>query len=132
MLQGHGIALHNGSAMTLVLCGVTGLRNRGIEALVRAALDGFARHLPGESTTVLTTDARYDRLALEGVASVVADAPAYFQSGRIERYLRQMQAAVRSGNSTRHAVELLRSATAVVASGGDVYSSDYNTLRRHV
>jgi colanic acid/amylovoran biosynthesis protein len=118
--------------MTLVLCGVTGLRNRGVEALVRAAIDGFARHLPGQPTTVITTDPLYDGLALKGTASVVTDSPAYFQSRPIERYLRQMKAAIRPGQRALQAIDALKSATAVIASGGDVFSSDYNTLRRHV
>ncbi|MGH6929229.1 MAG: hypothetical protein ACREEV_13010, partial [Dongiaceae bacterium] len=118
--------------MTLVLSGVTGLRNRGVEALVRSALEGFARHLPDERTTVLTSDPLYDRIALEGAASVVADNPAYFQSSRIERYLRHVKAAVRSGGDSFKAIQILKSATAVVASGGDVFSSDYGTLRRHI
>jgi len=118
--------------VTLILSGVTGIRNRGVEALVRAAIAGFARHLPGEPTTVLSTDPQYDSLALAGTASVVADVPAFFGSGKVQRYLRQVKAAERPVNKTRRAVEVLKSATAVIASGGDVFSSDYNTLRHHV
>jgi colanic acid/amylovoran biosynthesis protein len=117
--------------MAIVLTGVTGLRNRGVEALVRSSLQGFARYLPHESTIVLTTDPLYDGMALQGAASVAGDWPAYFQSGRIERYLRQMKAAVRSGSNSLRALETIKNATAVVASGGDVFSSDYGTLRRH-
>jgi colanic acid/amylovoran biosynthesis protein len=118
--------------MTLVLTGVTGLRNRGVEALVRAAIDGFTRHLPGEPATVVTSDPRYDRLALEGVATVVPDAPGYFRSGRLERCVREVAAVLRSGKRTLPAIAALRSATAIVASGGDVFSSDYGALRRHL
>jgi polysaccharide pyruvyl transferase WcaK-like protein len=116
----------------IVLSNVSGLRNRGVEALVRSALEGFARHLPGEPTTVLTSDLPYDRIVLEGTTSVVADWPAYFRSGRVERYLRHLKATVRPSGSSRRLIEILKSATAVVASGGDVFSSDYMSLRHHI
>ncbi len=48
---------------------------------MRAAIDGFARHLLGEPITILTTDPLFDRLALEGKATVVGDAPHYFSVG---------------------------------------------------
>src|SRR5215470_9430610 len=118
--------------MTLVLSGVTGLRNRGVEALVRGALEGFARHFPGVSTTVLSADPTYDRLVLNGDAAVVADSPSYFQASTIGRYLRKVKAGVRSGSGLFAAVDAIKSATAVVASGGDVFSSDYGTLRRFI
>jgi colanic acid/amylovoran biosynthesis protein len=71
-------------------------------------------------------------MALEGAAAVVADWPAYFQSGRLERYLRHVKAAVRPRGNSLQAIEALKSATVVVASGGDVFSSDYRSLRRHI
>src|SRR5690242_9837374 len=109
--------------MTLVLSGVTGLRNRGVEALVRGALEGFARHFPGEPTTVLSADPPYDQLVLNGNATVVADSPGYFQATPVGRYLRKVKAGVRSGGGLFAAIEAIRSATAVVASGGDIFSS---------
>lgn len=118
--------------MTLVLCGVTGLRNRGVEALVRSALEGFARHLPRQSTTVLTSDPHYDRMVLGDSVPVVGDWPAYFGSGRIGRYLQHAKATVRSSSDALRAIEILRSASAVVASGGDLFGSDYGGLRRHI
>jgi colanic acid/amylovoran biosynthesis protein len=118
--------------MTLVLSGVTGLRNRGVEALVRGALEGFARHFPGEPTTVLSADPPYDQLVLNGNATVVADSPGYFQATPVGRYLRKVKAGVRSGGGLFAAIEAIRSATAVVASGGDIFSSDYGTVRRFI
>jgi len=46
----------------IVLSNVSGLRNRGVEANLRSALEGFARHLPEKPTKVLTQGMMEDLL----------------------------------------------------------------------
>jgi colanic acid/amylovoran biosynthesis protein len=114
--------------MKFVMTGVTGLRNRGVEALVSATLDGIHRHVPGASITIVSPSADYDRMKL-GEAAEVVPPPPYGKYVRIKSLLR----AVREGRSPRvPAFDAIRAATCVVASGGDVFSSDYGSMPNHL
>jgi colanic acid/amylovoran biosynthesis protein len=110
----------------LVVTGVTGLRNRGVEALVTATTRELSARLPGATFTVLTGSPEYDaaRLPLRFVPDP--------RHRRIVRSRLLKPVVRRLSSQWRRARDEMQGARAVIASGGDVFSSDYSGLDRHL
>jgi colanic acid/amylovoran biosynthesis protein WcaK/AmsJ len=113
----------------ILITGITGLRNRGVEALLATAVAGLRRHWPDCHIDVLTYDYPFDsqrgwdvdfRANLYRVPSG-SRWRAWAQRWRPRR-LRE----------AREMSEFVSRASVVIASGGDVFSSDYGGLRRHL
>jgi colanic acid/amylovoran biosynthesis protein len=112
-----------------VITGITGTRNRGVEALLSTAVAGLRRLWPECGIDVLTYDCEFDsrggipvrfhpnpyRVASPGRLAALAESLR-------PRRLRELRAAAR----------VISGASAVIASGGDVFSSDYGALSRHL
>jgi colanic acid/amylovoran biosynthesis protein len=120
---------------SLVLSGITGSRNRGVEALVDSILAGVGMVLPDAPVKILSADADFDAQVFGPRGSVIPDARASMGRGRVAR--------LKASGSRFHpqldrpfqaVVSAIRDARVVVASGGDIFSSDYGTnfLRRHL
>ncbi|MBW4691504.1 MAG: polysaccharide pyruvyl transferase family protein [Lyngbya sp. HA4199-MV5] len=120
--------------MKAVITGITGLRNRGVEALVVPTIEQLQQRHPDLAISVLTKTPDYDHLRLQTYqAEVINDSlrrPPQSRLGKIRAKLTQL----RSTGSSHHTAikERLQSASIVIASGGDVFSSDYGALPRHL
>lgn len=123
--------------MTVVLTSVTGFRNRGVEAIVVPTVVELLRRRPSERIAILTHSEAYDssRITSGPVDIIQNDFQVAEQSSSIRARLRHgtralMGHSVHGSNSRANA--LIRSASAVVPVGGDVFSSDYGNLFNHL
>lgn len=119
----------------ILIVGVTGSRNRGVEALVVSTLDGLQRRIPEARITVITDDAEFDRWRFAGRAAVSVVQACGFRLGRWRSgaWVR-LASFLQASASVRHRRVLteLREADLVILSGGDMLSNDYSldSLRR--
>lgn len=108
----------------MVLTGVTGLRNRGVEALVLSCLDGIRSVLPDPAVTVVTDDPEFDAWRLAGRASVAWDSFTH-ESGvrRLAGTARRVLG--REHQADRAAIDV---ANVVVVTGGDLFGPHYGAF----
>lgn len=127
--------------MKIAITNHTGGRNRGCEALVRTLTDGFAGHYPTARFSLHSQDPLYDRwrfgerltplwsyptMTPNHSRWLAANRLGYATAGLAERALPTLR-----GIGARCRADL-RGADAVVASGGDIFTSDYHNLRKHL
>lgn len=114
----------------ITIVGVTGCKNRGVEALVVSTLAGLKEQFGLCQVTILTEDADFDRWRLRDHDVRIVPV-AYFRLGRVRSpaWVRSATAA-QAALSARHRLVLaaLRDSDYVILSGGDMLSSDYSTL----
>jgi colanic acid/amylovoran biosynthesis protein len=128
--------------MNILITGICGLRNKGVEALLRTVIRGIKQRIPEARFTVPTYTPEYDLDVLRQIKQVEFVRDPYLQTGswsqhtqaiprlrsRIRRRLNQM---LRWGKSS--SCHLKKSETLlpydvpdlVIVSGGDLYCSDY-------
>ena len=129
--------------MKIAITNNTGLRNRGCEALVVSMIQGAKRHLPEPLQFELhTNDPSYDRWRLAGIADVrpsyltlSPNHPSALGFNRIAyagmRVAEKILPNTLAGYPTRQ-LSALRSADLVLPTGGDIFTSDYSNLRKHL
>lgn len=125
--------------MTIAVAGITGFRNRGVEALVLPVLAFLRERRPAQSITVLTWSPDYDQqritwpeVALQPTAfrRFSGTAPPRRRHARLKHAIR---ALLRRGPEQPGAAGLidptlarqLRGHRLLIVTGGDVYSSEY-------
>jgi colanic acid/amylovoran biosynthesis protein len=119
----------------IVLTGITGLRNRGVEAIVVPSLQNLRERVPDLTVTVLTQTPDYDRLRLEPFGATAVRDALIRSSGNLLRSVLGKSSRLCEALSSEHrrTAQTLRSADLVVAAGGDVFTSDYGgSLRTHL
>lgn len=119
--------------MKALITGITGLRNRGVEALVVPTIEQLCIRQPNLTVNVLTKSPDYDELRLQQYgASPVNDCLQIASQGRLQR-LRTKFPLFQLPTPEYKAVRgTISDASVVIASGGDVFSSDYGRLHRHL
>jgi colanic acid/amylovoran biosynthesis protein len=131
--------------MKIIITGVTGLRNRGVEALVRTKIEQIKYRVPDCEIVVLSSTPDYDqlRLQMDKVRFIVDPFRAIY--GRVVQKLETVKSLLKylgndAGRAVREydaVVEEIKSASLVIASGGDIFSRTYsnettNTFRLHL
>lgn len=128
--------------MHLAITNHTGARNRGAEALVRCMADGFQRYHSPLSVSLHSSDPIYDEWRFKGVLSTFWGYPLltpnhtpFYLLNRFgylgARLAEKVLPSTLRGASLRVQSDL-KKADAVVAAGGDVFTSDYHNLRKHL
>lgn len=109
----------------IVITGITSFRNHGVEALVVSTIAQLRERIPGATFTVLDRAPDYDASRLpDADVKFVHDytiRPLY--AGKLRRILTGIMPALDKDAQT--AANELRTAACVVASGGDVFCSEY-------
>ncbi|WP_341527224.1 polysaccharide pyruvyl transferase family protein [Nostoc sp. UHCC 0302] len=120
--------------MNAIITGITGLRNRGVEALVIPTIEQLHKRKPDLDVEVLTCSPDFDEIRLEPLgAKSITDYLKNASGQRLDRLLTNLsQYYKRLSPGYQGNVEKIRSASIVIASGGDVFSSDYGGLNRHL
>lgn len=120
--------------MKIVLTGMSGFRNRGVEALADAAMTEMRELWPHARFTLITMDPAYDASRNSQDVLVLRDSPSFFKQKRMHRGMLAAVAPRSKLENVNKILNELRSAELVVASGGDIFSSDYGTglLRRQL
>lgn len=119
--------------MSVLITGVTGLANRGVEALLVPILSNLRRLLPSEDIRVLSPSAAGD--ALRASAEACSFEPDPFQGRRRSRRPFADGALRRIYRHTadwRRARQVIARADLVVVTGGDIFSSDYSNQNAHL
>ena len=117
----------------IAITGVTGLQNRGVEALLRVTTDELAGRIAGLKLSVLTETPEYDIRRLDR-ADVAFIRNGFRQNPRVRARLREGVARSWSRADRRWSAsaQVIRKSDLVVATGGDVFSSDYGRLNYHL
>jgi colanic acid/amylovoran biosynthesis protein len=119
-------------ANTVSIVGVTGFRNRGVEALLHPIVTGISAMDPHSRICVFTATPDFDRRRMtSGSVSFHHEGcvqPVYTRAGRILR-----RVGLRAKEHFPGWDELLNSQL-VVVTGGDIFSSEYGdaSLSRHL
>jgi len=114
--------------MKIALTGVTSFRNRGVEALTATILAEYRRRLPGAQFVVMDRSPEYDafRLKAPDVRFRYDETARPLYVSRLRRLLLKGSALFKPlGRDYQAALEEIRSADAVIATGGDIFGSEY-------
>lgn len=122
--------------MNVVFTNLTGFRNRGVEAMVVPTIEQVLQHSRNGIITILTPMPDYDsrRVQSPNVEIVANDFIVDYPKNIIRRTLRSLANVVgkRPWYDHHNANKILRSASLIIALGGDVFSSVYGGLDRHL
>lgn len=119
----------------------TGARNRGCEALVLCKIFGLTRTLDNPSFTLHSNDPVYDAWRFSGLTDLcwsyltnTPNHPKYLRLNRIAySTLNLLEYALPRINGVNvQSIKTIKKADLVVASGGDIFTSDYNNMRKHL
>jgi colanic acid/amylovoran biosynthesis protein len=111
------------------------MRNRGVDALVTCHIDGLLSSLADARFDVLTQTADYDAMRLAGrPANAIDVGPMYLTMGsRLRRALTHIpRYRPRGSVGWDDARESVYGADAVIATGGDLFSSTYGYLNTYL
>ncbi|HOW63665.1 MAG TPA: polysaccharide pyruvyl transferase family protein [Candidatus Paceibacterota bacterium] len=114
--------------MKIVITGITSFRNHGVEALVTTTIEQLRQRLPGTSFLVLDRMPEFDssRIKSPDVKFKLDETIRPLYSSRLRRALLQLSDHVEAlGREYQATIRDLQNATAVVASGGDIFCSEY-------
>lgn len=114
----------------IVITGITGLRNHGVEALVSTACTQLRKISPDCEITVLTLDPYYDQRLLANTAKAARTTLHVKKEPLKSKIKNSLTTAVGRGNAAT--IKMIKDADLVIASGGDVLSSDYGGLEAHL
>lgn len=118
----------------IVITGVTGMRNRGVEALIVPIVQQLRLRVPSAQLSVVTQTPDYDDLRLGGDdVTFVRDCFPDFEKSRLLRWRAHgAQYWGRLLPMFQKMCAMIRSATIIIATGGDIFGSDYGCMRRHL
>lgn len=114
--------------MKIVITGITSFRNHGVEALVTTTIEQLRQRLPGASYLVLDRMPEFDssRIKSPDVKFKFDETSRPLYASRLRRTLLQLSDHVGAlGRDYQATIRDVECATAVVASGGDVFCSEY-------
>lgn len=120
--------------MKFVITGVTGFRNRGVEALVQPTIEQLLTRYPEAQITILTKTPDFDSLQISSpTVKLIKDTVSCVVSGHIRRFrVKGSGIWPRLAPGFQTAKRVIQQASVVIALGGDVFSSDYGGLYRHL
>ena len=114
--------------MKIVITGITSFRNHGVEALVVTTLNELRERLPDSRFLVLDRMPEYDasRLDLPDVAFKFDSSIRPLKANLLRRSMLRLSNQVKAlGRDYQDVLAEIRSASLVLASGGDVFCSEY-------
>ncbi len=113
--------------MRIVLSGITGCRNRGVEALIVSTVEQMRARLPNSAFDILTLTPEEDAAALKGLAG----ARFHHANARGGADLWRHRLARVAGAGLSPLSRVIAGANLLVVSGGDLFGPDYgrNAIR---
>lgn len=120
--------------MKALVTGITGLRNRGVEAIVAPTIKQLSQRLSNLHINILTKTPDYDAIRLQKYhVDPINDDISTSSGGRLRQLYAKLPLSKSSVSQESLAQRSLRDASIVIASGGDIFSSDYGKgLYRHL
>ncbi|WP_371369246.1 polysaccharide pyruvyl transferase family protein [Pseudomonas sp. QL9] len=128
--------------MKISITNHTGARNRGCEALVASKIIGIQQHIPEAEFTIHSNDPTYDNWRFSSKAKVVlaylTKSPDHFQFKSLNKALYKGALVAENllptnllGYAT-NSISIIKQADLVISSGGDIFTSDYGNIRKHL
>lgn len=120
---------------TVLITGVTGFRNRGVEALVKTNIEGIKKVFPNSRIKVLTDTPDYDQI--RGVYYGAEYSIDVFRT-RKAKLIKKLEPFTKyiplSGvfSDYKAGLKQLADSEVVLATGGDIFSSDYGDSNQHL
>ncbi|MCP5520287.1 MAG: polysaccharide pyruvyl transferase family protein [Verrucomicrobiales bacterium] len=114
--------------MKIVITGITSFRNRGVEALVTTSIEQLRPRLPDTRYLVFDRMPEYDasRMSAPDVEFKLDETIRPLYASRLRRTLLQLSDHVEAlGRQYQASIRDVEQADAVMASGGDVFCSEY-------
>lgn len=120
--------------MKALITGVTGFRNRGVEAIVVPTVEQLQQRQPNCEVEILTKTPDYDLMRLQNCrATSIKDALINRSTRRLQRLIIQISQVYNPIAPDYHQIKkIIRQSSIVIATGGDIFSSDYGSLYRHL
>jgi colanic acid/amylovoran biosynthesis protein len=112
--------------VNLLITGITGMRNRGVEAIIVPTIEQLRQRKPDVNIDVLTWTPDYDKIRLKPYKinlSLDTQSLGINSHGWKKRLLAKLLPFYKLPYPSSH---LVCNASAVIASGGDVFSPEYN------
>ena len=117
--------------MNVTIVGVFGTRNRGLAALINPIVHYVHNFFDKPAITVMSKSADYDRTTIDSRANVVPDHISGRGGSMISRIADVSTAGLRFlPQRFREAALPLTTADVAIATGGDIFSSDYRSNMR--
>jgi colanic acid/amylovoran biosynthesis protein len=113
--------------MKAVITGITGLRNRGVEAMVVTTINQLRQRQPDLSISILTETADYDSIQIQQYNNIALVSDDFLRrQNRLNRWRNNLYKLYKPlAPSYKGMSHLLNGTSVVIASGGDVFGSDY-------
>ena len=115
--------------MKLLITGITGMRNRGVEALVVPTIEQLQQREPRAEVSILTQTPDYDRVRLHNYNVNLQPQGKHIQNpylqSRKRKLLSKLVPSYRLFQSS-YCSSLISEASAIIVSGGDVFSPEYD------
>jgi colanic acid/amylovoran biosynthesis protein len=112
--------------LNLLITGITGMRNRGVEAIVVPTIEQLRQRQPDVNIDILTWTPDYDKIRLKpyGINFALDKDSLKINSHGFKKQL--LAKLFPFYKLPSHSLPLVCNASAVIASGGDVFSPEYN------
>lgn len=110
-----------------VISGVSGFRNRGVNALVTTTVQGIQTVDPSAQITVISDTTDYDELHAKKLKVHFVQDVFRTRKGKLIRRISQISRTVarRLSPPLIQVIETVEDTDVIIASGGDIFSSDY-------
>jgi colanic acid/amylovoran biosynthesis protein len=118
--------------MKFVITGITGMRNRGVEAITVPTIEQLRLLQPDIDINILSWSPDYDQIRLKPLnVNIQKDTlsldPSSINSNSLKRRLLNKLIPNSEYWFPSSAASSIKNASAIIASGGDVFSPEYNT-----
>ncbi|MBD2494041.1 polysaccharide pyruvyl transferase family protein [Nostoc sp. FACHB-280] len=121
--------------MKAVITGITGLRNRGVEAMVVTTIEQLRQLQPKLAMSILTETLDYDEVRLQQYNIDLISDGSLRPLHKLQRWRNNLSQFYKPiAPAYKDMLRLLDGASVAIASGGDIFSSDYgvNFLKRQL
>ncbi|QCY11380.1 polysaccharide pyruvyl transferase family protein [Pseudomonas sp. MPC6] len=129
--------------MKISITNLTGTRNRGCEALVSSTIFGIQELIPSAKFSLHTNDPSFDQWRYNGIVekvylSSIIKTPNHTKSQFLNKIgykaiaLAEKLAPEKIRGTYVKSLSTIKSSDLVVCTGGDIFTSDYHNLRKHL
>ncbi|BBD60665.1 putative polysaccharide pyruvyl transferase [Nostoc sp. HK-01] len=121
--------------MKAVITGITGLRNRGVEAMVVTTIEQLRQRQPKLAMSILTETLDYDEVRLQQYNVDLISDGSLRPLHKLQRWRNNLSQFYKPiAPAYKDMLRFLDGASVAIASGGDIFSSDYgvNFLKRQL
>ena len=117
--------------MNILITNMTGFRNKGCEALTKVITSRIKDRLPQTNFSVFSNDPDYDKLWMPNKCSFYKT-PLLFPKRSLRRWYYLIKRFLGKKDSSKTLFQHFKWAQVIISTGGDIFSSEYSGLMRHL